>query len=233
MKNFFRSHLVPHALKTPFWLYVISLVPSAILVAIVAAQPWVPPSQLFRDPLSVAADAGSDCCHIYFGFVSNLGMLLWCSAATVCLFASVLLIHRKADRRQVLFMVYAGLFTGLLMFDDLFLAHEVIFPKVFGADEKHVLAAYMILMCIYLLFFRDLIFRSGYSLMLLSLIFFAISVFVDLFVSEQGSLHRIGEDGTKFIGIATWTAFHVRAAWLLCTGNQDLEPRRQSWTLKG
>lgn len=207
-------------MKTPFWLYVISLVPPAILVAIGAVQPWVPPVELFRDPLAVAADAGSGCCHVYFGFFSNLGVLLWCSAASVCFFASMLLIQRKADRRKILFMVSAGLFTSLLLFDDLFLAHEVIYPKVLGVDENYVFAAYVILAAIYLSFFRNLIVRNGYSLMLLSLILFAISIFVDIFFGEAGVLRRIAEDGAKFIGIATWTAFHFRAAWLLCTGNQ-------------
>ena len=105
-------------MKTPFWLYVISLVPSAMLAAIGAAQPWVLPAELFRDPLAVAMDVGTDCCHVYFGFFSNLGVLLWCSAASVCLFASMLLIQRKADRHQILFLVSAGIFTGLLLFDD-------------------------------------------------------------------------------------------------------------------
>jgi len=117
-------------------------------------------------------------------------------------------------------MVSAGLFTGLLLFDDLFQGHETIFPKVPGVDEKHVFAAYVILAGVYLSFFRNLIVRNGYSLMLLSLILFAISIFVDIFFGEAGVLQRIGEDGVKFIGIATWTAFHFRAAWLLCTGNQ-------------
>ena len=206
--------------KTPPWLYLVSLVPPAILVAFGAAQPWVPPDELFRDPLAVAADVPDGCCHVYFGFFSSLGVLLWCSVASVCFFASMLLTHKKADRHQILFMVYAGLFTGLLLFDDLFLAHEVIYPKVLGVDEKYVFAAYVILASLYLSFFRHLIVRSGYSLMLLSLILFTISLLVDIFVAEAGVLQRIGEDGTKFIGIAAWTAFHFRAAWLLCTGNQ-------------
>lgn len=207
-------------MKTPFWLYVISLVPPAILVAIGAAQPWVPLDTLFRDPLVVALDAGSGCCHVYFGFFSNLGVLLWCSAASVCLFASSLLIQRKADRRKILFMVSAGLFTGLLLFDDLFLAHEVIYPKVLGVDEVYVIAAYGIFAALYLSFFRNLIVRNGYPLMLISVILFAISIFEDIIVGEGGVLRRIAEDGAKFLGIATWTAFYFRAAWLMCTENQ-------------
>ena len=132
----------------------------------------------------------------------------------------MLLIQRKTDRSEILFMVYAALFTGLLLFDDLFQAHEVIYPKIFGVDEKYVFAVYVIFAGIYLLFFRNLIFRSGYSLMLLSLIFFGISIFVDTLLHEVGTLRRIAEDGAKFIGIAIWAAFHFRAAWLLCTGNQ-------------
>jgi hypothetical protein len=208
-------------MKTPFWLYVVALVPPAILVAIGAAQPWVPPAEIFRDPLSVAADAGSDCCHLYFGFFSNLGVLLWCSSASVCFFAGMLLKQRKADRSKILFMVSAGIFTGLLLFDDLFLAHEVIYPKILGVDEKYVFSVYVILAGIYLLYFRDLIIRNGYSLMVLSLIFFFISIFFDTLLQEVGTLRRIAEDGAKFVGIATWMTFHCRAAWLLCTENPN------------
>ena len=149
-------------------------------------------------------------------------MLLWCSAASVCFFASMLLTQSKADYRKILFMVSAGLFTGLLLFDDLFLAHEVIYPKVLGVDEKYVIAVYAIFAVIYLAFFRDLIVRYGYSLMLISLILFAISIFEDLFQGDTGVVRRIGEDGTKFIGIATWTTFHFRAAWLMCTENRHV-----------
>lgn len=209
-----------HILKTPFWLYVISIISPAILVAIGVAQPWVSLDVLFRDPLVVAQDAGSGCCHVYFGFFSNLGVLLWCSAASVCFFASMLLIQRKADRRKILFMVSAGLFTSLLLFDDLFLAHEVIYRKVFGVDEKYVFAVYVIFAAIHLSFFRNLIVRNGYPLMLISLILFAISIFTDFFYEEAGNLERIAEDGSKFIGIATWAAFHFRAAWLMCTEYQ-------------
>jgi len=207
-------------LKTPSWLYVISLVSPAILVVIGLAQPWVQLDELFRDPLVVAQEAGTGCCHIYFGFFSNLGVLLWSSTASVCFFASMLLIQRKADRREISFMVSACLITGLLLFDDLFLAHEVIYPKILGVDEIYVFAAYAIFVAAYLSLFRNLIIRYGYSLMLLSLSFFAISIFEDIFQGEGGVLRRIAEDGTKFIGIATWTAFHFRAAWLMCTENQ-------------
>lgn len=209
-------------LKTPYWLYVISVIAPAILVAIGVAQPWVSLDVLFRDPLVVAQNAGSGCCHVYFGFFSNLGVLLWCSAASVCFFASMLLTQRKADNRKILFMVSAGLLTGLLLFDDLFLAHEVIYPKVLGVDEKYVIAVYVIFAIIYLSFFQKLIVRYGYSLMLISLILFSISIFEDLFQGDIGVMRRIGEDGTKFIGIATWTAFHFRAAWLMCTENQHV-----------
>jgi hypothetical protein len=206
--------------KTPIWLYVISIVPPAILVTIGVVQPWIPPVELFRDPLSVAMDAGKDCCHIYYGFFSNLGVLLWCSAASVCFFASMVLVQRKVDRREILFMISAGLFTGLLLFDDLFQAHEIIYPKILGVDEIYVFAAYMIFTGVYLSFFRYLIVRNGYSLMLISLTLFAISIITDTFFESEEILRRITEDGTKFIGISSWTAFHFRAAWLLCTGSQ-------------
>jgi hypothetical protein len=211
-------------MKTPFWLYVVALVPPAILVAIGAAQPWVPPVQLFWDPINVAWQVGSDCCHLYFGFFSNLAVLMWCSSASVCFFASMLLIQRKADPSKILFMVSAGLFTGLLLFDDLFQAHNAIYPWLFGVFETYIFAAYAIIAGIYLLYFRNLIVNNGYSLMLLSLTLLAISIFADVFqrvpFEDAGVLQIVIEDGAKFIGISTWMVFHFRAAWLLCAGSQ-------------
>lgn len=212
-------------MKTPFWLYALSLIPPSALVIIGVAQPWVPPSQLFRDPLQVAQEVGSACCHVYFGFFSNLGVFLWCSAASVCFFASMLLIQRKVDRQKILFMVSAGLLTSLLLFDDIFQGHEVMYPKVLGINEIHVFAVYVILTGLYLSFFRNLIVSNCYPLMLLSIIFFTISILVDLFFPrleflEERGIRLVIEDGAKLIGIATWTTFHFRAAWLLCTGDQ-------------
>jgi hypothetical protein len=210
--------------KTPIWIYVISIVPPAILVAIGVAQPWVPPVELFWDPIDVSWQVGSDCCHIYYGFFSNLCVLLWCSAASVCFFASMVLMQRNADWQENLFMVSAGLLTSLLLFDDLFQAHYAIYPTILGIDEKYVFAFYANFVIIYLSFFRKLIVRNGCSLMLLSLTLFTISIIVDMLqwvpFRGVGVLHLIVEDGAKLIGISTWTAFHFRAAWQLCTGNQ-------------
>ena len=212
--------------KTPFWLFLTALVPPLILVAIATTQSWVPTSQLFRDPLQVAQEVGNDCCHVYFGFFSNLGVLLWCSTASICIFTSMLLIHNKADYRTVLFMISAGLLTGLLLFDDLFQGHEVMYQKIHGVDEIHVFVAYIIFTGLYLTYFRNLIVRNGFPLLIISLFFFAASIFVDLFYPnfeflKEVNLRLVAEDAAKLIGITAWTVFHFRAAWLLCTENQS------------
>ena len=209
-------------MKTPFWLYLIALVPPLILVIIATSQPWVPIAQLFRDPLQVAQEAGNDCCHVYYGFFSNLGVLLWCSTASACFFVSMLLIERKAERMEILFMISAGLLTGLLLFDDLFQGHEVMYQKIPGVTEIHVFAVYLIITGLHLSYFRNHIIRSNYPLMLLSLFCFAVSIFVDVFFPsfeflKVRDLRIVAEDTAKLIGITAWTVFHFRAGWLLCT----------------
>lgn len=205
-------------MKTPGWLYLLATLLPATLAAIAVFQDLVPADALFRDPLIVAheAAASGDCCHIYFGVLSNMGVLLWCAGASVCLFASIVLISRRASLVQVYFMLFAGLLTAILMFDDLFQAHEFVYPALFGINEKSVFAVYVLLILGYLALFGVQIFQSDFAMILISLAAFAMSVLADTLMPPGGPAYRLLDDGAKLVGIASWTAFHSRAGWRLC-----------------
>jgi hypothetical protein len=66
--------------------------------------------------------------------------------------------------------------------------------------------------------------RADAALFLLSLAFFAISSLIDVAFDYhfyempaglEVSASVILEEGAKFIGIAAWAVFHIRAAWVL------------------
>jgi hypothetical protein len=116
-------------------------------------------------------------------------------------------------------MIFAGVVTGMLMLDDFFMGHEVIYPRILGLQQQHVFVIYVVFIASYLWTYRNSIAECDYPLIMLSLLFFGISILVDLFVEPDGLLHRIGEDGSKFLGIATWATFHLRAAWIVITQN--------------
>lgn len=198
---------------SPAWLYAVAVGPAAAVIAAVWLQPWVKPGWLLRDPLFVAATADA-CCRMYYGLVSNLGVLVWCATAAVCLFAALQLRRRQAGRRVVRFFLLGGLLTGLLLMDDLFFGHESVYPRLLGIDEAGVVAGYVVLTLGYLWAGRGQVRRTDHRLLALALLGFAASAGVDIFLPDTDNWLIVVEDGGKLVGITSWAAYHIRAAWL-------------------
>ncbi len=211
--------------RTPAWVFAVTLLPSCAIVALLTFQPWAPLEQLVRDPMTVTGvcikAAGTlmqarDCASVYFGLLSNLGILLWCASAAVCLFAFLQVYHMSGRIRPGAFLLYAGIFTGVLLMDDLFMGHENVYPQHFGIDQRLTYAIYAALFALYLVVFRDDLLKSDPKILLLSSVLFALSILMDqlpLF-HEKGVFLHVAEDGSKFVAISAWAVFHFRAAWL-------------------
>ena len=197
------------------WVYLVAIIPPVLLCTAIALQPYVEPAELFRDPLSVALDAAArgECCHAYYGFVSQLGNLVWVGGSFIALFAATVLFTRGNSPGAGQFMAAAGMLTGILVMDDMFQGHEFVYPTLFGIPEIFTVAIYALLVAAYLWRFRTRILAVGPGLLIISLLAFAIGVMADLFVSDTVAWHRLTEDGSKLLGICTWTAFHWWAAW--------------------
>ena len=212
----FRTESTP--IRPPLWLLVFAIVPPALLVIVAALQPWVPPDQLFRDPLSAADTAAAEgalCCPSYFGLISNLGILLWAGTAAICVLASLVFNTRPQCRYLASFFLCGGLLSGWLALDDLYQIHE----RTPDPVEVMIFAAYALFVLAYLVAFRRVIAASGSVLIGLSLAFFAVSVVVDSLLAPGSLWQRVGEDGSKFMGIHLWAIFHLRAAWLALSTN--------------
>ena len=110
-------------------------------------------------------------------------------------------------------MAALGMFTGLLVIDDVFQGHEDVYPKLFGIQEEITLVLYGALLAGILWIFRRHIIDVGPELLIISLIAFAFSMATDLFVSDLVSWHRFAEDGSKLVGITSWTTYLWWAAW--------------------
>jgi len=75
-----------------------------------------------------------------WGIVSNLGILLWCAAVAICVFAAVA-VFRAGPRDAFRFLLFSALLTAYLLFDDFFQFHENIAPRHLGLNEHAVVAA--------------------------------------------------------------------------------------------
>ena len=192
-------------------IWMLTFLPPLVLMLGVAFQPWVPPGDLLRDPLAVA-EMTDNCCKVYFGAVSNLGIVLWMAGAAICLFAAAVI--ATADRTDVMarFLLAGGLLTGFLGFDDLFLIHENVLPA-FGVPEIVTYGAYGLLGLSYLVFFWRQIFANRFVMFGVAGALLAASVTIDWVIHNDAAWRILLEDGAKITGITAWVSFHAIAAW--------------------
>ena len=192
-------------------LLVVLAVP-VLFMAAVAAQPWIDPADLLRDPLAVAELRQPECCKVYYGAVSNLGVLLWASGAAICLFAAAVALTHWQRTREVVFLTSAGLLTGFLTIDDLFLVHENVLPA-FGVSQPVTYGAYALLGLLYLAVSWREILRHNVFLLAAAVVLLGISAIIDWFFHSEHTLRIVLEDGAKLAGISAWISFHALAAW--------------------
>lgn len=192
------------------WVYALTFLPAIALLAAVALQTRVPLAYLMKDPLTVV-QLSKHCCHVYYGLVSNLGVMLWTAAAAVCLFTSLLLLSLGRRGGETVFLAAAGVFTGWLALDDFFMIHEDVLP-LFGVPQLLTYVAYGSAAGLYLILSWRYILRFRPMLMALALGFLGTSVVIDVLVHSENAIHVFAEDGAKFLGILAWTSFHVTAA---------------------
>lgn len=188
--------------------------PPALLIAAVLLQPWFEPRWAFLDPI-VAGQTSGYCCRIYYGVLSNVGVLYWWAAASVCCFTALLL-HRIGDRsRDFAFIACAGVFTALLSVDDLLMLHEGLLPKL-GIPQPVVLAFYAAAGLTYVVGFRSEILARDAAIFALATAFLCTSLVIDVFVHSLDNVFVWMEDGAKFMGVAGWSGFHILRAHALC-----------------
>jgi len=111
-------------------------------------------------------------------FISDLGALLWCVAATVCFYTALILRnHQTKEVRQ--FLLYSALLTSYLLIDDFFRIHDLYFPKYFDMDEKVIYLVLAIAAFALVIKCWRTILETNYIVMLVGLGLLAISIISD------------------------------------------------------
>ena len=146
----------------------------------------------------------------YLGFFSYIGILFWCAAATICFFMYFIIdSDTLVLKRRKQFLLCSGLISCLLMFDDLFLLHEIVFPDYFMIPKNVVYLLYINIIIVYVVLFRIELMDSEYMLLIIAFGLLGISQFVDSLpmpIPEDSFL----EDAVKLFGIVTWFTYYMR-----------------------
>ncbi len=195
--------------RTPFFLTSAFLfVPILLLLSgtgLLTLPTDASPVFFLRDPKSIYE------IPFHAGALSNIGVLLWCATASVCVFTALVLHTASAEPNKRKFLLSAGLLTSLLLFDDFFLLHEVFAPQYLGISANVLFFLYAVLSAALFVVFRRVVLRSAYALLLISGVFFSLSILFDelqmIILSAAPDLRGLQyllEDGSKLIGITGW-----------------------------
>jgi hypothetical protein len=162
-------------------------------------------SNVTHDPLAVAKEP------FYVGALSNVGVLVWWTAAVACAVTAAVLWRSRRDVAAPLGA--AGLLAAALTADDLFMVHDVILPDYLHVPEPVTYAAYVAAATAFAVAYRTFLSRTRWALLALVLLFFACSVVIDWLVSDEREEQLAGvEDVFKLFGIVTWAAYWIPLA---------------------
>jgi hypothetical protein len=186
-----------------------------VLGGVVAAKMYylIPLSVLMGDPAGVTGRP------FYLGFVSNVGVVLWASTASIFLFAFGL--HRRhGEEEWRRFLLSSGLIVALLGLDDLFMLHDGVFRDYLSIPQPLVMAGYVLLLLLYLTRFASLLLRTAYPILIAALGLLGISLALDQIHDLLGTAlagRLLWEDGSKLLGIGAWLSYAIHTSASLLT----------------
>jgi len=207
----FKGFIPYHILSRIFIFVYIPIIILLISVLTVSLLTGIPIGTFTKDPAVIAGKAGvaplvNFYINPFLGIISNLGILLLCACASVCLFASFL--TRSETGKKKLngsgFLKFFGLLSLGLLFDDLFLFHESIAPKLLLSQEI-IYIGYIAIVLFGIIKFRKVILKTEWFLLCFAFAFFVLSLTFDLLYVP----YLLLEDGFKLLGIATWCSYFV------------------------
>ena len=191
-------------IKFPNKLFYVSILPSTILYLEILYI-----SNFYNLKLSlVVRDLAQTCGYpIGVGMISNIGILLWGAASSICLFTTFL---EGINRESSKLLLLGGIFSSLLCIDDLFLLHD----RYLGPDFLNL--TYLAISIFLLIRFRRILKSIGLFNLVISISFLGLSIFFDGVIqqifNQSYELTQLIEEGFKFIGIACWLNFWCKAS---------------------
>jgi hypothetical protein len=159
----------------------------------------------------------------YTGLIGRADVVLMCAIAAILLFASRLASDLKKPREVTGFLMFGGLLTSLLMCDDFFMFHDWIFRDILPLPENLIFAFYAISGVSFIFYYRKLILKTDYVILLIGFGLLGISVLVDavIVVGFSWKYEVVLEDGAKFLGMVSWFAYFLRTSYYFLNTKPD------------
>lgn len=172
-----------------------------VLGAWVAARADFPLPALTRDPSAIARQPW------FYGFFSNLGVILWAGASGFLAIGSIVERRRHGSTPEASFLGWFAGVTLVLVLDDLYMVHEAAYPSLLPGPQEIPIALYGALFAGALLVHRRLVLATDWVLLAVATGLLGTSVLVDVAVSRPTPLAHYVEDGFKLLGILVWVYY--------------------------
>jgi hypothetical protein len=186
------------------------------LIAAAFAVSGIRVSLILRDPAQVVLFP------FYYGFLSNLGILVWAAGAFIPFYSSFLV--RNLSEKSLL--RWAGILTFVLLLDDFLLIHDEFFPHVLHLPQKLVYALYAIAFPIFFIRNFMLILKATeYWILALGIVFMGVSVLIDVNLLPGGI---DVEDGFKIFGMIAYSYYWIITAKQMVSANSGSSNDRPS-----
>ncbi len=147
----------------------------------------------------------------FLGFLSNIGVWLWITSATICFFTILKSKKQWISKDQKNLLILTGALSYLLAFDDFFMIHD----RYIHQNICYIVYAILAL-SILTFYFKTILLIDGFAFLAAGF-FLALSILID---STQDIIHvflnknivQVFEEGFKFIGIVIWLYFNYNLA---------------------
>lgn len=193
----------------------------AIIIGMLVVSLWVdiPIVNFTRDP--------ADLHHfpVYDGILSNLGVLVWCSTAVVCLFS---LTKHDVGKMMRRYLASSGILSLILLIDDLFMVHDRLLPQYTLLPQVTMYVLYALFIIIWVITFRDIISYTPSVVLLAAAVLFGVSIITDVVADLIGvSLPgmRLLEETTKFLGIISWFMYFAHVGSTVINSEHSIQIR--------
>jgi hypothetical protein len=151
----------------------------------------------------------------FLGFLSQLGIFIWAATASICLLTATFLSPKRGGYR---FLLCSGLLSLWLGFDDVFMLHEMVFPRA-GINEQVILATYIGLVSGLFLAYKRLVVQTDYLLLGITALCFGASLGIDYFDFTSDVMIFL-EDSFKFAGTMFWLGYYLSVVKRYWDGQQ-------------
>lgn len=182
-----------------------------ITVLVISHVFQLPLPELLVDTVAVAKK------NRFTGIASNVIILFWAATAAVIFFNILVSFYHTGKDLYFRFLVFFGLFTLLLLLDDLFLLHEGM-SNFFTISEYTIFLTYMLVLIAGLIRFQRLILQTDYVLLLFSLACFGLAVIAGILQHEFqdyiGLYRVLLEAALKLFGAVSWFAYFCRVTFV-------------------